>query len=192
MKTKKEIQLARQDFLKAFREKNYTNVPHQAFVPYNPEVHYTNQKWALVGGLTSIIIFIYLLYNALVIDSIYYWHVDLPVIVGLCVVSIFSILAFFFFVRYRQLDEILKSFIQNPDISQYGSLLTSEYYFELTPEAYHIIPKENILRIDYEEVRSEEEVYIELLIESADQIEVRGVVYNPKEVDLKKWVEKSN
>jgi uncharacterized integral membrane protein len=189
MKTKKEIQLAKQDFLKIFREKKYAEIPHEIFIPYDPYNHYTSQKWSIVGGLTSTIIFIYLLYNALIVDSIYYWHIDLPVIVGLLVVSIFSVFAFFFFVRYRQLDKILKDFIANPELSNYGSILTKEYYFELTPEAYHIIPQENILRVDYEEVRSEEEVYLELLIESADQIEVRGVVYNPKEIDLKKWAE---
>ena len=188
MKNNKEIQLATKNFLKAFREGNVSEIEKSTFVPYSPMLHYSNQKWALVGALTSIIIFFYLAYGALVVDSIHYWHIDLPVIVGLLVVFIFSILAFFFIKRYFLLDEILKNYIANPDQSRYGVVLTPDYFFELTPDAYHIIAKENIIRLDYEEIRSEEETYIELLIEMQDAIEARGVLYNPKDFDLKQWL----
>lgn len=187
MKNNKEIQLAEKDFLKAARLHQLSAFENATFIPYNPVIHYNNQKWALLGAATCATVFLYLLYNALAIDSIYYWQIDLPVVVGLMVISVFSILSIGFLLRYRQLDHIIDAYMKNPKETYYGALLTPEYYFERTPEAYHIIAKANIIRIDYEEQRSPEETYVELLIDRDDTIETRGVIYNPQVVDFKSW-----
>jgi len=78
--------------------------------------------------------------------------------------------------------------LTDKDTFSYGTILTEDYYFEYTLNNYHIIPRANIIRIDYEETRPNDEIYVELLIDIFDSIQVRSIVYNPTTFDLKAWV----
>ncbi len=188
MKSSKEIQLASKDFLKAFRENKIDTLDKCIFIPRNVATAYQTQKWALLGGLVSTIIFLVLFYICFVLDSVYYFTLAPPVIVGLIVVLMFPLFALGFAKRYFKINNELSNFIQNPHQNNFGVLLTKDYYFERSPKDYHIIARDNIIRIDYEEKRSEQELYLELLIESKNAIEIRGIVYNPNVFDFKSWI----
>ena len=78
--------------------------------------------------------------------------------------------------------------LNNPYKSSFGVLLTDDYYFERLPGYYHIIPKANIVRIDYEEQRDNGEIYLELLLDLNEEYEIRGIIYRPEEYDFKEWL----
>lgn len=187
MKTAKEIQLAAFTFLRAF-EQNKAHELDGKFIAASPAILYQQHQYYLLGTIIFSILFIYLSYNALVVDEIYYWHIDLPVVVGILVVFLFLIIGAFLFTKYLNLHQVIKKYLENPQQTPYGVIITDEYYFENTPDAYHIIPKSNVIRIDYEEIRDNGEIYLELVLDVGEQIEIRGIIYRESEFDIKKWI----
>ena len=78
----------------------------------------------------------------------------------------------------------IKKLLVTPNESPYGILITEEYYFENTPNTYHIISRDNIIRIDYEEERADDEIYLEVVLDIGKRLEVRGLSYKKEEFDL--------
>jgi len=187
MKTPKEIQLAAITFLRAFKN-NEAHELKGTFISFNPIELYQRHQLYLKGAVISGLLFLYLLYNAIIVDSVYYWHIDMPVIMGLIVVFFFLIISAVLIKRYRQMDKAIKALLVNPKQSPYGIVITDEYYFENVPNAYHIIPRNNIVRIDYEEKRANGEIYLEVVLELEDRFEVRGLTYKEEEFDLRTWI----
>lgn len=188
MKTYKEIQLAAQDFIRAFQSKD-TSKFNGTFIPFDIGKLYKKQQLYLAATLLCLFIFLYLLYNALFIDAIYYWHIDFPVILGFITISIFVSLSARFAWRYYFFNKTIQSLLSNPEQRIYGTLITDQYYFEYTPDNYHIIARENIIRIDYAETRNDGQHYLEILLDMEKHIENRGLLYKAEEYDLKAWIE---
>jgi hypothetical protein len=188
MKTPKEIQLAAITFLRAFKNKEAKQLKG-TFIAFNPIELYKRHQQYLKGAVVSGLLFIYLLYNAAIVDSVYYWHVDIPVVLGLIVVFFFFIISSVLTKKYLEMDKAIKALLVNSGQSPYGILITDEYYFENTPSAYHIIARKNIIRIDYEEKKADGQIYLEVVLELEDRFEVRGLIYKKEEFDLKTWVE---
>ena len=186
MKTSKEIKLASLSFLKAFKDSKVNDLGG-VFIPFSTLELYKRQHLLIIGMTLFGIISFYMLYNALFIDAIYYWHIDLPVLLGFIWISIY----FFIFSRisynFFSNNKILKKILANPEQNPYGVLITEDYYFENTLGIFHIIPRENILSINYEE-RRKDKIYLELVIDIENEIEIQGITYKKEEFDIKEWV----
>lgn len=187
MKTTKEIQLATFTFLKAFQQ-NKAHELEGKFIAASPSILYQQHQFYLWGTIVFGLLFAYLLYNAWVVDAVYYWHIDMPVVVGVLVIFLFLVIGLILFKKYLELYQVIKKFLENPTQIPYGVIITDEYYFENTPDAHHIIPRANIIKIDHEELRENGEIYLELLVELEDRIVARGVSYKESEFDFKTWI----
>lgn len=187
MKTKKEIQLATLTFSRAFKTQKASSL-EGVYIPFNPSYLYKEHQFYLGSSITFGVLFTYLAYHAWFTDAVYYWHIDGPVIIGISIIVLFLVCFLFLFNKYLEIGNHLKTILETPDESPYGIIITDEYYFENTPKEFHIIPKENIVRIDHEETIKEHEVYVELLLDMGDHYELRGVTYNESQFDFKAWV----
>lgn len=190
LKTKKEIQLAAYNFRKVFVEGKASTLEGH-FIPSNASILYKQHQSYLIGAILFSCLFIYLFYNAVFVDAVYYWHVDLPVVIGLLIVFLFGGAALVCIYQYISLSKSIQLFLEQPNQIIYGVIITDEYYFENTPTVYHIIPKANIIRIDHEEMKPNNEIYLEFLLDMGEHIEVRGIFYKPTDFDLKSWVSES-
>lgn len=186
MKTKKEIQLAALTFSRAFETNQASNL-EGTFIPFKLTYLYKEHQFYLGMSTLFGILFCYLAYNAWFTDAVYYWHIDVPVIIGISVITLFLICFLFLANRYLQVDRYLKNALEHPDASPYGIIITEDYYFENTPSNFHIISRGNIVRIDYEE-QKKQGIYLELLLDMGSHYEVRGVTYDKSEFDFKAWV----
>jgi hypothetical protein len=190
MKSRKESQLAAITFLRALKE-NTTEDLGGVFIPFSTLELYKRKHLLMTGIATFGFLSIYILYNALYIDAIYYWHIDLPVILGFLWISIYFLIFFRLLHNFWTNNKVLKKILTNPDESPYGVLITDDYYFENNIGIYHIIPRDNILRIDYEETRKSN-IYLELLIDIGDNLEVQGITYKKEEFDMKEWINRKS
>lgn len=184
MKTPKEVQLATHDFLKAFQH-NSIDTLDGTFIPINKNILYKKSRYNLALGLITSSISLLLLYQ------VFWIEYDLPIyiyIITSIAVLVLLALSAIPLIQYRQTQQYVEKLLNDDDTLNYGVLLTDEYYFEYTIDDYHIIPKANIICIDYEEERSNNEIYIELLVDIFDSIQVRSIVYNPAVFDLKAWI----
>lgn len=187
LKTAKEAQRASFEYLRAFENQTIGQIDG-TFIPSNPiELHQYLQRylWAaivfgLVAGFLSI--------QAFTVDAIHYWHVDPYVVVGVSIIVAFWGVFAWCLRQYFRYNQWLRTALSNPNQYPYGVLITEDYYFERKPQTYHIIPRANIVRIDYEEARNKGEHYMELLLEWEDRYEVRGILYQPEVYDFKNWI----
>lgn len=187
LKTTKEIQLAALTFRKAFRQ-GKADTLEGTFIPSSPSILYQQHQYYLIGSIFFGLLFLYLFYNIWYVDAVYYWHVDVPVIIGLIIVFAFLIASIYCLYSYLTLSNSIKLFLEQPNQNIYGAIITEEYYFENTPTVYHIIPRANIIRIDYEELQPNNEIYLEILLDMEDHIEVRGLFYLASKFDIKAWI----
>lgn len=188
MKTAKDIKIATLDYLKAFEEQKAHELDG-TFIPFNSLDLYQQHKFNLRAFLISLALFLYLAYNAWYVDAIYYWHIDFPVVFGILTILFFLFMMFFFLNQYIKTEKVLQATIESPNQTPYGVLITDEYYFENSPDSYHIIPRANIIRVEHEEERNNKELYIEVLVDVNDQLEIRGILYKKSEFDIKTWIE---
>ena len=186
MKTKKEIQLAALTFSRAFKTSQVSDL-EGTFIPFKLTHLYKEHQFYLGTSILFGALFAYLSYHAWFTDAVYYWHIDGPVIIGVSIIVLFFICFLFLINRYIQVGRYLKIALEKPDASPYGVLITKDYYFEHSPSDFHIIPRDNIVRIDHEEEKNQE-TYLELLLDMGDHYEVRGVTYNESDFDFKTWI----
>ncbi|WMX16405.1 hypothetical protein [Aureispira sp. CCB-E] len=188
MKTEKEIQLAASAFSSAF-DNNQATTLEGTFIPYQYAYLYKKQQFYLGASVLIGVLFCYLAYHAWYTDAVYYWHIDGPVVTGITIIALFLVTFLFLVRQYFQIGLYINDALKNPRQSRYGTLITKEYYFENNPREFHIIPKENIVRIDHEEKRKNQEIYLELLLDMGNRYELRGITYHPTDFDLKAWIE---
>lgn len=186
MKTKKEIQLAALTFSRAFKTSQVSDLDG-TFIPFKLTHLYKEHQFYLRTSIIFGLLFCYLSYNAWFRDAVYYWHIDGPVVLGVSVIFLFFICFLFLISRYIQIGQDLKRALDRPEASPYGVLITEDYYFENSPSNFHIISRDNIIRIDHEEEKNQE-IYLELLLDMGEHYEVRGVTYNESDFDFKAWV----
>jgi hypothetical protein len=186
MKTKKEIQLAALTFSRAFKTSQVSDL-EGTFIPFKLTHLYKEHQFYLGTSILFGVLFVYLSYHAWFTDAVYYWHIDGPVIIGVSIIALFFICFLFLINRYIQVGRYLKIALEKPDASPYGVLITKDYYFEHSPSDFHIIPRDNIVRIDHEEEKNQE-TYLELLLDMGDHYEVRGITYNESDFDFKTWI----
>ncbi|BDS12917.1 hypothetical protein [Aureispira anguillae] len=191
MKTPKEIQLATLTFLRAFKDQKASEL-EGTFIPFDPVFLYKQYQVYLGGTILFTVLFLFLLYNAWFIDAIYYWHIDFPVILGFLVIGFFLVVSIVLANKTIKTNREIQFVLKNPNKAPYGVLITEEYYFENAPNAHHIIPRENIIKIDYEELNPNNEIYLELLLDTGNHYEVRGITYKAEEYDLKSWIKATN
>ena len=129
MKTAKEINLAKSMFLDAFNEFNADKLKG-VFIPISLIEINKQNRLNLNGSICFGILFLYLFYNAIYLDSIFYWHIDFPVIMGLITISIFLLIYIRLTYKYLHIKKILNLLAQNPKKNPFGVLLTDEFYFE--------------------------------------------------------------
>lgn len=187
LKTTKESQKAAIDFLYSFDNQEIEQL-NGHFIPANPIVLHRHVQRYLCASIGIGLITAFLIYQAAAIDAIHYWHVDFNVLVGIVVLMGFGVLFVWCFRQYWSYNRLLQETLMDPQQHIYGTLVTDEYFFERTPTQYHIIPRANIVRIDYEEERAKGEYYLELLLEWDEGYEVRGIIYDPANYDLRTWV----
>jgi len=188
MKTKKEIQLAALAFSRAFKN-NQTSDLNGIFIPLKPNHLYKEYQFYLIISIFFGLLFSYLSYHVWFTDAIYYWYVDGSLIIGIAIISLFLIFFLYLIKQYLQTSRYLKKALEQPEESPYGVLITKDYYFENSPDSFHIIPRDNIVHIDHEEVRNQE-IYLELLLDIGGHYEVRGISYYEAEFDFKAWITK--
>lgn len=186
MKTKKEIQLAALTFTRAFKTSQISDLDG-TFIPFKLTHLYKEHQFYLGTSILFGVLFCYLSYHAWFTDAVYYWHIDAPVIIGISVIAFFFICFLFLTSRYIQIGRDLKNALEKPKTSPYGVLITVDYYFEYSPSNFHIIPRDNIVRIDHEE-KKEQETYLELLLDMGSHYEIRGVTYKESDFDFKAWI----
>lgn len=186
MKTDKEIQLATQTFLHAF-DKNEFSELGGTFIPFNSVQIYKQHQFYLVSAISFGLLFCFLSYNAWYIDAIYYWHIDLPVVIGILVITLFLLLFLFSINQYIKISKTLQLLLQNPNEKCYGVLITDDYYFEKSPNEYHIIPRANIVKVDYEET-NKDSIYLELLLDLGNHYKIKGLTYKETEYDIRSWI----
>lgn len=189
-KTKKEIQLAALTYWRAFEQQQLDTIKGD-FFPADTGFLYKKQQRALGYFLAMASLCIFILLYVWVIESNYYAQLD-P-LVAACVAFWLLLVALtaWLFKQYLTGSRHLQMALNNPQQSSFGVLLTEEYYFERLPNFYHIIPKANVVRIDYEEEHDNGEIYLELLLDLEEQYEIRGILYHPKEYDMKAWLASS-
>jgi len=190
MKTKKEIQLAALTYSRAFQTNQIDDL-NGIFIPFKPTHLYKEHQFYLGTSILFGILFCYLSYHAWFTDAVYYWHIDAPVIIGVSIILLFFICFLFLISRYFQIGKDLKKALDQPNASPYGVLITKDYYFENSPSNFHIISRDNIVRIDHEEEKNQV-IYLELLLDMGEHYEVRGVTYDESEFDFKAWVTQDN
>jgi hypothetical protein len=187
MKSPKEIKLAALNFMRI--SSNYEMDQQEGlFIPFAPKDYLKEQRTLLLAALSFGIIGLYLAINALHVDAVYYWHIDIVVIVGLLTISIYFVLFFKLLSSYLTFNKVLKEFDKDPKKCPFGVLITPQYYFENTPKSYHIVARENIVKIDYEENKNEG-YYLELLIDNGEDYTLQGFHFDPSVFDLKAWVQ---
>lgn len=186
MKTKKEIQLAALTFSRAFKTSQASDLDG-TFIPFKLTHLYKEHQFYLGTSILFGVLSCYLSYHAWFIDSVYYWHIDFPVIIGLSIILLFFTCFAYLTNKYIQIGQNLKNALEQPDASPYGILITEDYYFEHNPSNFHIIPKDNIVRIDHEE-ETDQAIYLELLLDMGGHYEIRGVTYNESDFDFKAWM----
>lgn len=186
MKTKKEIQLAAFTFSRAFRTNQVSDLDG-TFIPLKLTHLYKEHQFYLRTSILFGLLFCYLAYNAWFRDAVYYWHIDGPVILGVSVIVLFLICFLFLITQYFQTGQYLKQALEQPNSSPYGVLITDDYYYENSPSNFHIISRDNIVRIDHEEEKNQE-IYLELLLDMGGHYEIRGVTYNESDFDFKAWM----
>lgn len=188
LKTTKEAHGVALTYLHAFDNQSIDTI-NGTFFPAAPlELHQYTQRylWAAVvmGGVALL-----LSVQAITVDAIHYWHVDVNVIVGVLVILGFWGVGGWWLRQYLRYTNLLKIALVRPQNYPYGVVITDTYYFERRPTAFHIIPRSNIVRIDYEEIFPNGELYLELLLEWENCYESRGIFYHPDEFDLRQWIE---
>jgi hypothetical protein len=187
MKSNKEIRLAALTFLRLLDQQKVAQI-EGTFLPTDANYLYQNQQRSLAYclGMSAVCLFIFI--YTLLMETNYYAQMDAVGIASLVfwatLVGVTVLLLRQYFKHSQHLKEVLK----NPRQSKYGIVITDEYYFERLPDHYHIIPKSNVVRIDYEEERKGRGIYLELLLELDDSYEVRGLLYHPDEYDIKAWL----
>lgn len=186
MKTAKEIKLAARNFLRIFKN-NEAYLQDGTFIPFSPHDYFKQQQLILTGAVLFGIIGLYLAYNAFWVDAVYYWHIDLPVIIGTVMILIYFVIFLRLTYKYYQFNQVTKVYFKEPNKCPFGILITDDYYFENTPGTFHIIARDNIVKIDYEEQRKDG-YYLELLIEEDEDYILQGISYKPNEYDIKAWV----
>lgn len=187
MKTAKEIQTAASNFLQAFKEHKVSEL-EGTFIAYDPIYLYKQNQFYLSSAIAISLLFSFLVYNAWYIDAVYYWHIDGPVIIGVLTIVAFLGLALLLISKFLSTSKQIQFILLHPQEHPYGVLITEEYYFENTPKEYHIIPRENIVKVDYEERQKNNKIYVELLLDMGDHHEVRGIHYQEEEFDFKSWI----
>lgn len=184
------MQLAALTYWRALEQQQAATVEGK-FFPVDTGFLYKKQQQALgyFLAMASLCIFIFL--YILVIESNYYAQFD-PLVAACFVFWLILVsLSAWLFKQYWVGSHHLQMALKTPQKSSFGVLLTEEYYFERLPNYYHIIPKANVVRIDYEEERDNGEVYLELLLDIEEQYEIRGIIYHPEEYDFKAWLASS-
>ncbi|MGH1336778.1 MAG: hypothetical protein ACRBFS_11685 [Aureispira sp.] len=187
IKSKKEIQLAALTYSRALEQQKVEDIEGQFFAA-DTGFLYKKQQQALAYCLAMTSLCIFMLVYIIVTEANYYAQLD-SLVLACCLfwLSLVGISAWLF-KQYLTGSQHLQMVLNNPNKSSFGVLLTKDYYFECLPGHYHIIPKANIIRIDYEQQRENGEIYLELLLDLEEQYEVRGILYRPEEYDLKKWI----
>ncbi len=186
MKSPKEIKLAARNFMRVFKN-NEASLQAGTFIPFSPSDYFKQQQIILLGAFLFGFIGVYLAINAFWVDAVYYWHIDMPVIIGTLMILIYFIIFTRLAINYYKFNKVIQVYFKDPQKCPYGVLITDQYYFENTPESYHIIARDNIINIDYEEVRSER-YYLELLIDDGNDYILQGIHFDPVVFDMKAWV----
>ncbi|MFK7797432.1 MAG: hypothetical protein AB8E82_08255 [Aureispira sp.] len=187
LKSNKEVQQAALTFSRNLEQQNLESIEGQ-FFPADTGILYKKQQRTLAYcfgmGVLCLFIFLYVL----LIEFNYYAQLDRLVIACTLFWGVLVAITVWLFNQYSKDSKLLQMALDNPRKSTFGVLITPDYYFEHLPNYYHIIPKSNIIRIDYEEKRDNGEVYLELLIDMDDQLDIRGILYRPEEYELKEWI----
>lgn len=188
LKTTKEAQGVALTYLHAFENQAIDTI-NGTFFPAPPlKLHQYTQRylWAAIvtGGITLL-----LSLQVIIVDAIHYWSINMNVIMGVLVILGFWVAWGWYIRQYLKYTNLLKIALVQPQNYPYGVVITDTYYFERHPTTFHIIPRSNIVRIDYEEPRPNGELYLELLLEWEDHYENRGIFYHPNEFDLRRWIE---
>ena len=186
MKTKKEIQLAALTFVRAFKTSQPSDLDG-IFIPFKLTHLYKEHQFYLGASILFGALFSYISYHAWFTDAVYYPQIDGSVIIGLSIIAFFFSCFLFLLNRYIQIGQDLKNALEKPKTSPYGVLITDDYYFEHSPSNFHIIPRDNIVRIEHEEEKNQE-IYLELLLDMGGHYEIRGVTYQESEFDFKAWL----
>lgn len=191
LKSKKEVQQAALTFSRILEQHNLASIEGK-FFPADTGILYKKQQRTLayclaMGGL-CLFLFLYVLF----VEFNYYAQLDSLVIACSLFWGVLVLITAWLFNQYSKDSKLLQMALDNPQKSTFGVLITPEYYFEHLPNYYHIIPKSNILRIDYEEKRDNGEVYLELILDIDDHLEIRGILYRPAEYELKEWINAPN
>ncbi len=188
LKSDKEIQLAAFNFLRTM-ERDQTASIEGVFIPADPSFLYQRQQRNLLYFLGMAALCLYIFFYTMITEANYYAQLDPLVIVCLGLWILLILITLWLLRQYIKHGRQLQLVLQNPQSAAYGVILTDEYYFERLPDSYHIISKANIVRIDFEEPRKRGKMYLELLLEMDDHYQVRGLLYSPKEYDIKAWLE---
>lgn len=187
IKSKKEIQLAAFTFLRALEQQEISTIEGQ-FFPVDPNCLYQKHQYTLGCCLIMGALCLFLPFIGIREEISYYDQQNFLIIIftvgWLSLVGIFA----WSLQQYLKTRRHLKTALNNPQSSSFGVLITEEYYFERSTDHYHIIPKANIVRIDYEEQRNNGETYLELLLDLEEVYEIRGILYRPEEYDIKSWI----
>ncbi len=109
MKSRKEVQLAAITFLRLLKDNNTEDLKG-VFIPFSTSELYKKKNWLMAGIAIFSFLSVYMLYNAIVIDAVYYWHIDLPVIIGLLWISFYFIILFIFVYKFWLNNKLLKEY----------------------------------------------------------------------------------
>jgi hypothetical protein len=186
-KSNKEVQKAALTFIRILEQHNLASIEGK-FFPADAGILYKKQQRTLTYCLAMGALCLFLFLYVLLVEFNYYAQLDPLVIACSLFWGVLVFITFWLFNQYSKDSKLLQMALDNPQKSTFGVLITEDYYFEHLPNYYHIIPKSNIIRIDYEEKRANGEVYIELLVDVDDHLEVRGILYRPEEYELKDWI----
>ena len=187
LKTAKETQLAAMEFIRAFENQTLEQFEGEFFPTTPLVIHQYKQRYLWISMVFGFLAG-FLTLQAFSTDAIHYWHVDPYVIIGVSVLVGFWILFGWCLQQYWRYNQFFSRALSEPEQLPFGIFITEEYFFEHQPFGQHIIPRANIVRIDYEEVRNNGEHYLELLLEWDNHYEHRGLLYHPEEYDLHRWV----
>lgn len=187
IKSQKEIQLAAMTYLRAFVKQRVESVDGH-FFPADPSFLYKKQQRTLAYFLGMAALSLFVILYTLLTEVNFYAQLD-PLVAACVGLWLFLIgITAWLFKQYRAGSRHLEMVLNDPKKASFGVLITEEYYFERLPDYFHIIPKANIVRIDYEETRDNGEQYLELLLDLGEEYEIRGILYRPEEYDIKAWL----
>ena len=156
------------------------------FIPYNLDYLVKERLRYLITAFLIILLFVYLISYAIIVDAFYYWHVDIYVVIGIFTIALFLFIGVFLLKHTINKHLLIRS-IQQMNEPIFGIYLIDHLLLEIRHKDFIYFHRDQIQEIILCEKKGND-TYIELLILKDNRTKVIGFKTDQTDFDLVGWI----